>query len=186
MNKKLIELESLVRRWNKSMNIVSRDDENQVMERHIQDSLQVVNFLGDDLKGMRFLDFGSGMGFPLIPLAISYPDCEFVGVEPREKRVRIINTILRELELKNVKMENARAEDVSFEKKFDVITARAVGKIEEDLKRALPFMKNDSRFVTFKSSAEEVDSKKFHVKHMEYSLSGKSKKYWLISVQKKI
>lgn len=103
----------------------------------------------------RILDIGIGGGFPLLPLAIMMPEAQFVGVDAVRKKVDAVEEMVRELELKNVQVLPARAEELarSLEHRalYDVILSRAVAPISVLLEYCVPFLKVHGRCVVWKS-----------------------------------
>lgn len=145
-----------MRKASKSQNLVSDEDLPHLFIRHIQDGLSPLlqpDELHLEVPG-QWLDFGSGAGFPLLPLAIALPQWKFVGVEPRNLRARHLQNISAELGLKNVRILCAKAEAVQafpdIRSKCQVVSCRAVGTIPDDAARALPFLAEGGHFVTFK------------------------------------
>jgi len=158
----LQKLAELFIHWNKKHNLISKDDENILWERHIFDSLRVYpslrNWCSNHPNNYSHLDMGSGMGFPLIPLAISFPEIEFHSIEPRDKRVRILKQFKRELKLDNIYFNTGKAEDfitTDYMEFFNSVSCRALGNLYEDWKRAEPFLKQKGKFITFKSNSEK-------------------------------
>src|SRR6187402_3378203 len=90
---KLRTLESIYRRWNKNLNLVSPNDEALIWERHIVDSLQLMPFFHEVNK---LADMGAGPGLPSLPLAIARPDIDFFAIEPTEKKCALMQGIIRE------------------------------------------------------------------------------------------
>ncbi len=114
--------------WNKRINLISRKDMVYFYERHVLHSLavlKVVQFAG----GTRILDFGTGGGFPGIPLAIACADCHFTLVDSIGKKIRVIHDVVERLRLKNVEAIKMRGEDIS--KQFDFVVSRAVKSLPE-------------------------------------------------------
>jgi 16S rRNA (guanine527-N7)-methyltransferase len=109
--------------WNAQINVISRKDEDNFYERHVLHSLGIA-------KVMKFadhseiLDIGTGGGFPGIPLAILFPECEFTLVDSIGKKIKVVNEVAEELGLKNVTGIHARAEQVK--QQFDFVVSRAV------------------------------------------------------------
>ena len=116
-------LDSLYREWNAKINVISRKDIDNLYSHHVLHSLgiaKVVNFR----PGTRLLDVGTGGGFPGIPLAILYPECEFVLVDSIGKKIKVANAVIEALGLTNV---TALHRNVMEEKrKFDFVVSRAV------------------------------------------------------------
>ena len=114
---------SLYRDWNRKINIISRKEINLLYENHILHSLSIAKIVSFS-PGSKILDVGTGVGFPGIPLAILFPFCRFVLIDSMRKRIKVVQSILEALDLKNVTAMNVRVEDV-FEE-FDFVASRAV------------------------------------------------------------
>jgi 16S rRNA (guanine527-N7)-methyltransferase len=109
--------------WNAQINVVSRKDIDLLMERHVLHSLAIAKIV-DFQKGTKIMDVGTGGGFPGIPLAILFPEVEFLLIDSIAKKIKVVNEVAQSLGLKNVKAVHGRAENVS--QKFDFIVSRAV------------------------------------------------------------
>lgn len=120
---KLLELKTLYELWNAKINVVSRKDFDQFFERHVLHSLSIAKF-NTFKPHQKVLDIGTGGGFPGIPLAILFPETDFILVDSIGKKIKIVSEIATALGLKNVKAVNARVEDIP--KKFHYVTNRAV------------------------------------------------------------
>ena len=117
--------------WNGSINVISRKDVENVYEHHILHSLAIAEYVsrrGLDFSGARVLDLGCGGGFPGIPLAMVFPDTEFVLCDSIGKKIKVAGSVASELGLGNVRCVNARAE--SLEETFDWVVSRAVTSLE--------------------------------------------------------
>jgi len=109
--------------WNEKINVISRKDIENLYERHILHSLaiaKVINFT----PGTQILDVGTGGGFPGIPLAIMFPETEFILIDSVGKKIKVVQAVAEGAGIKNVKAINGRAEDLK--QKFDFVTGRAV------------------------------------------------------------
>ena len=103
--------EELFKSWNEKVNLVSRKDIENLTVKHILHSLSLVKYIRFD-DGARVLDIGTGGGFPGIPLAIYYPNVKFTLVDSIEKKIKVVEDIVKELGLKNVVVKSSRAEEL--------------------------------------------------------------------------
>ncbi|MDG1063823.1 MAG: 16S rRNA (guanine(527)-N(7))-methyltransferase RsmG [Flavobacteriaceae bacterium] len=120
-------LEQLYVFWNEQINVISRRDMEALYERHVLHSLGIAKVIAF-VPGARILDVGTGGGFPGIPLAIMYPESEFVLVDSIGKKIKVVNEIVDALSLTNVRAQKCRAEAVAGS--FDFVVTRAVTKME--------------------------------------------------------
>lgn len=116
-------LEELYRYWNARINVISRKDLDNLYERHVLHSLGISGVVAFR-KGTSVLDAGTGGGFPGIPLAIMFPDSEFLLVDSVTKKIKVVNEIVTELGLQNVEAYPTRIENIG--RSFDFIVSRAV------------------------------------------------------------
>jgi len=124
-------LEELYRFWNAQINVISRKDIDELYLRHVLHSLGIAKVQAFK-PGASILDVGTGGGFPGIPLAILFPETHFYLVDSIGKKIKVVNEIVAVLELKNVKAEAIRAENVKGE--FDFIVSRAVTNMDDFVK----------------------------------------------------
>ncbi|MEO9806654.1 MAG: 16S rRNA (guanine(527)-N(7))-methyltransferase RsmG [Reichenbachiella sp.] len=113
--------------WNSKINVVSRKDIDELYLRHVLHSLGIAK-VQSFLPGSHILDIGTGGGFPGIPLAILFPETEFVLVDSIGKKVRVVNEVANALELNNVKGIHTRVEEIKGQ--FDFIVSRAVTRMK--------------------------------------------------------
>ena len=114
--------------WNERINLISRKDFEHLYERHILHSLgiaKVVQFK----KGVRIVDVGTGGGFPLVPLAVLFPECTFHGIDGIGKKITAVKGVVDGLGLKNCTAEQVRSTD--HKERYDVIVSRAVTTLPE-------------------------------------------------------
>jgi 16S rRNA (guanine527-N7)-methyltransferase len=117
------QLQSLYGHWNAQINVISRKDIELLYERHVLHSLGIAKVMAFRPK-THIMDVGCGGGFPGIPLAIMFPQCNFYLVDSIGKKIKVVNEVSQALGLKNVRAEHIRAEDVK--EKFEFIISRAV------------------------------------------------------------
>lgn len=119
----LTALQELYTEWNEKINVISRKDIGNLYEHHVLHSLgiaKVIHFRA----GTKVMDLGTGGGFPGIPLAILFPDVQFLLLDSIGKKIRVANEVAQAIDLKNVALRHARAEE---EKNlFDFVISRAV------------------------------------------------------------
>lgn len=155
----------LEKNW--KLNLSAIRDPEGVRIKHIQDSLELLK-LGVFQSGMRVADIGTGGGFPLMPLAISLPELQFVWIDSIKKKTVAVNEMLTELEVNNAKVIWTRIEEYRWED-FDLITARAVAYSDKLLERAFPLLKKWGSFLLMKELKAEERSlildlcKKYHL-----------------------
>ncbi|MBO6878964.1 16S rRNA (guanine(527)-N(7))-methyltransferase RsmG [Winogradskyella sp.] len=121
-------LEQLYKDWNSKINVVSRKDIDELYLRHVLHSLgiaKVINFSDDS----SILDVGTGGGFPGVPLAILFPNCQFHLVDSINKKLKVINAVCEAIELTNVKTTHSRVE--AIDETYDFIVSRAVTAMPE-------------------------------------------------------
>lgn len=114
--------------WNERVNLISRKDFEHLYERHILHSLgiaKVVQFK----KGTRIVDVGTGGGFPLVPLAIVFPQCTFHGIDGIGKKINAVKGVVERLGISNCTAEQVRSTD--HKGRYDVIVSRAVTTLPE-------------------------------------------------------
>lgn len=115
----------LYQEWNEKINVISRKDIDQLYERHVLHSLAIAKFI-QFKPGTKLLDLGTGGGFPGIPLAILFPECQFHLVDSIGKKIQVVLEVAKGIGLENVTAEHQRAEKVKGE--FDFVLSRAVAK----------------------------------------------------------
>ncbi|MBP7514616.1 MAG: 16S rRNA (guanine(527)-N(7))-methyltransferase RsmG [Flavobacteriales bacterium] len=132
----------LYREWNERVNLISRKDIEHLYERHVLHSLGIAKVLLEDVtlskpalseaegpKRRSFIDVGTGGGFPLIPLAIMFPESTFHGIDGIGKKIMAVNGVIEVLGLTNCTAEKVRSED--HKARYDIIISRAVTTLPE-------------------------------------------------------
>ena len=123
----LIQYVELLHKWNKAYNLTSVRDPQEMLIKHIMDSLMV----GEVLQGKNFIDVGTGPGLPGIPLAILYPERNFVLLDSLGKRVTFLRQVVFQLKLANVQPVKSRVENYHGETPFDGVLSRAFSSLND-------------------------------------------------------
>lgn len=118
------ELERLYNDWNLKINVVSRKDIEQIYLRHVLHSMCIAKFISFKANS-NVIDVGTGGGFPGIPLAILFPEVNFILVDSIAKKLKVVEEVVSGLNLSNVKTIHSRAEDLTSGE-FDFVVSRAV------------------------------------------------------------
>ncbi|EBX2693166.1 16S rRNA (guanine(527)-N(7))-methyltransferase RsmG [Salmonella enterica subsp. enterica serovar Nima] len=123
----LVAYVDMLHKWNKAYNLTSVRDPNEMLVRHILDSIVVAPYL----QGQRFIDVGTGPGLPGIPLAIVLPDAHFTLLDSLGKRVRFLRQVQHELKLENITPVQRRVEAYPSEPPFDGVISRAFASLND-------------------------------------------------------
>jgi len=126
--KQFTELLPLYVEWNSQINVISRKDIDNLMERHILHSLMIAKYISFVPKA-EVLDLGCGGGFPGIPLAILFPETNWHLIDARSKKIIVVKAVIESLGLKNAKASHGRAEELKS--RYDFVVTRAVAKSEK-------------------------------------------------------
>jgi len=149
--------------WNEKINLTAITQESEVYEKHFYDCLllsQVIN-----LDKQSICDVGAGAGFPSIPLKIVYPNLKVTIVDSLNKRIKFLDHLVEQLGLSDVKAVAARAEEFALDHResFDIVTGRAVARLNILDELCLPLVKKDGYFIALKGKQgliEEAEAKK--------------------------
>ena len=160
----LIQLVQLLNKWNKAYNLTSVRDPQEMLVKHILDSIVVSPYL----QGNLFIDVGTGPGLPGLPLAIINPTKKFVLLDSLGKRISFIRNAVRELGLTNVEPVLSRVEEYQPEQKFDGVLSRAFASLKDMTDWCHHLPKENGYFYALKGiyhedEVQELD-KKFEVK----------------------
>lgn len=126
---KLLAYLELLIKWNKAYNLTAVRDPDEMISRHLLDSLSVVSFVAEG--GENWLDVGSGGGMPGIPLAIMFPQLHFTVLDSNGKKTRFLTQVKIELQLDNLDVMHSRVEDFKTERPFDGICSRAFSSLAD-------------------------------------------------------
>ena len=142
----LLNFLGLLEKWNQTYNLTAVRDPEQMVPRHLLDSLTVLPYL----QGPQVLDIGTGAGLPGIPLALARPDLEFTLLDSNAKKTRFATQAVHELGLQNVVVVQERVEKFHPEKKFDTLIARAFASIPDMLAASRHLCAPRGRFLVMK------------------------------------
>ena len=117
------QLDALYRDWNSKINVISRKDIDNLYEHHVLHSLAIAKLLPFQ-PSTTIMDVGTGGGFPGIPLAILFPECQFLLIDSIGKKIKVASEVAKALGLTNVVCKQERAEEEK--QKFDFVVSRAV------------------------------------------------------------
>ena len=145
---------------NSKVNLISKNDEKFLWEKHVFDSISISAFFEKYGKGKTLLDIGTGGGFPALPVALTYPEIQVTAVDSIAKKIRAVQAISDKLGLKNLNAVCTRVENLNG--KFDIVTSRAVSSLKNICEYALPKLKKGGYFVAYKSrkTSEEIEEAK--------------------------
>lgn len=147
---------------NSKLNLISKNDEKLLFEKHIYDSLGIKLFFEKyGIKSGEILDIGCGGGFPCVPIVIEFPQFKVTGIDSIRKKINAVSEIKQTLGLHNLEMICDRVENIKG-KKYDIITSRAVADLSKICGYALPLLKQNGYFVAYKSKKmpEELENAK--------------------------
>lgn len=157
--------------WNEKMNLTAITDREEVYIKHFYDSLSL-SFFFDLSKVRSIADIGAGAGFPSLPLKIFYPHLEVTIVDSLNKRITFLTELVSELGLNHVNLVHGRAEDIAhkadYREKFELVTARAVARLNVLCEFCLPFASVGGHFIAMKGAKalEEIDEARKAIQQM--------------------
>ena len=125
--KQFSHLQDLYNEWNSQINVISRKDMENLYLKHVLHSLAIAKVISF-ADGTKVLDVGTGGGFPGIPLAILFPNVDFLLVDSIGKKIKVVNEVAHSIGLKNLRAEHKRAEQVDGQ--FDFVVSRAVTRMK--------------------------------------------------------
>ena len=155
---------------NSKLNLISKNDETFLWEKHINDSLAIGMFFDKYRPAKKLLDIGTGGGFPSVPIALVYPRTDVYALDSIRKKINALENIKSALKLKNLHPVCARAESLS--EKFDTITSRAVAPLKVLAGYASPLLDDGGYFVAYKSLKvhEELEEARQILKKLRLNL----------------
>ncbi len=155
------ELGSMLLYWNQRMNLTSITAPKDIVVKHFLDSLTLTTVVSQ-FDGLRLIDVGTGAGFPGLALAIAFPALEVTLLDSTAKKLRFIESVGRELQLKNVRTMHARAEDAGRDKghraSYDIAVARAVARLPALMEYLLPLAKPEGQVIAMQGMTAYDDA----------------------------
>ena len=171
----------LLLEWNEKMNLTAITEPNEIILKHFIDSMTISSYINSEDK---VLDIGTGAGFPGIPLKILNKENEFTLLDSLNKRINFLNEVIQKLKLKKIRAVHSRAEEfikIAGEREsYDIITSRAVAKLNVLLEYMLPFTKLGGKCICMKSF--EIDEEIEEAKKAIEILGGKIEKIDIITL----
>lgn len=152
----LVQYVELLDKWNKAYNLTSVRDPQDMLVKHIMDSLMV----GEALTGESFIDVGTGPGLPGIPLAILFPERKFTLLDSLGKRITFLKQVVFQLKLQNVELVLSRVEEFKPTELFDGVLSRAFSSLQDMVSWCNHLIKvENGRFFALKGQypSEEID-----------------------------
>ena len=185
--------------YNNNVNLTAITKEEDVYLKHFYDSITLATTIDLSKENYSLCDVGAGAGFPSIPLKIVYPNLEVSIVDSLNKRINFLKLLCDSLELENVHLYHDRAETFGQNKahreKFDLVTARAVARLNVLAELCLPLVKKNGQFLALKAAKSEeevIESKKAIatlggklVNETEVSLPFSEDKRYIVAIEKK-
>jgi 16S rRNA (guanine527-N7)-methyltransferase len=183
-DERLMEFITELMNWNRIYNLTSVRKPNEIVTRHILDSLSILPYL----EGRRVLDIGTGAGLPGIPLAIACPEREFVLLDSSSKKLRFVQQTLTILKLDNVTLAHTRIEDYKPQERFDSVICRAFSELRELYRHAARLCTSSGRVLAMKgiypvAEIEGLDNRNVIEKVVSLTIPGLAAERHLICMQ---
>ncbi len=151
---------NLLLEWNEKINLTAITDKNEIILKHFIDSFTINKFLK---KGSKVLDIGTGAGFPGLAIKIIRPEIKVVLMDSLNKRISFLNEVIQSLKLNDIETFHSRAEEMAknneFREKFDIVTSRAVAKLNVLSEYMLPYTKINGKCICMKGPNVEEEVK---------------------------
>ena len=146
--------------WNKKINLTAITEPWEVINKHFIDSISILKQIESKDK---VVDIGTGAGFPGVPIKIANPSIEITLVDSLNKRINFLKEIIKELDLKGIEAVHARAEEFgqskAYREKYDVVTSRAVARLNILVEYMLPIVKVGGKCICMKGPESEEEIK---------------------------
>lgn len=185
--------------WNEKINLTAITDKEEVYLKHFYDSIAPILQGLINNETIKLLDIGAGAGFPSIPMKILYPNLDVTIIDSLNKRINFLQLLAEKLGLEGVHFYHGRAEDFAqnknFRAQFDIVTARAVARMQVLSELTIPFLKVGGKLLALKASnaPEELDEAKNALNllfskvedNLSYALPNGDPRYMTIVAKKK-
>lgn len=142
-------------KWNKSYNLTAVKQPEQMLDRHVLDSLSVLSFIA----GPNCIDIGTGAGLPGMILAIAQPEINWTLLDSNQKKIRFLNHVKAELGLKNVEVIHSRSESYKPEKNFDTVICRAFAPLNRMLDQCQHLLTDGNQLLAMKGKQAQEEIK---------------------------
>ena len=152
--------------WNEKINLTAITEKDEVYLKHFYDSIAPIIQGLIENQPIRLLDLGAGAGFPSLPMKILFPELDVTIIDSLNKRINFLHLLAEELDLSGVHFYHGRAEDFAqdkaFRAQFDLVTARAVARMQVLSELTIPYLKVGGRLLALKASnaPEELEEAK--------------------------
>ena len=152
---KLEKYYEILERENKLYNLTAITEKESVFLKHFYDSLTIVKII--DLNDESLCDLGTGAGFPGMVLKIMFPNLKITLIDATLKKCNFLEKVIKELNLENIKVINARVEEYAKieREKYDIVTARAVAPLKHLLEYGIPLLKVNGTFIAMKGNIND-------------------------------
>ncbi|GAB5045944.1 16S rRNA (guanine(527)-N(7))-methyltransferase RsmG [Thermodesulfovibrio sp. TK110] len=173
-----------LKKWNKAYNLTSIEDEREIVVKHFLDSLLYLYFIPKE--PLSIADVGSGAGFPCVPIAIVRADLKIALIEPSWKKCAFLKNLKRKLELTNIEVYQAKAQEIN--EKFDIVVSRAVWSIKEFVEKCEHLLKKGGCFLISKSLKLQEEIKdlpeRYRIQTKEFDLPWVDGKRYIVKIER--
>lgn len=175
----------LLHKWNQAYNLTALKQPEQMLSRHVLDSLSVLPFI----EGKRCLDIGTGAGLPGLILALALVETEWTLLDSNQKKIRFLQHVKAELQLDNVEVVHSRVEDFVPKNHFDTVICRAFAPLNRMLKFSQHLITNNNQLLAMKgktidSELAESDTEKFDIKINDIAIHNDESSAKLVQIRR--
>ena len=155
---KFLNYKEFLLEYNQNVNLTAITEPKDVIQKHFIDSLNILKYINEEET---VIDVGTGAGFPAIPLKILNEKLDITLLDSLNKRLIFIEKLIDLIELNNIKLIHSRVEDagrnVNYREKYDVVTSRALAKLNVLVEYCLPLVKTGGKFIAMKGNDIEIE-----------------------------